>query len=270
MKNLVIGVSAESSLNLLAQYADIVTLDKDKIDYKVVAYDTVYIRSHFTEPSLMPDYFKKEIDTLVQSAKNMNPKVRFIDRMDTVDAIMAFEDKWHQYETFGSFMPRTEIYDGGVNIASYIRPVYKQRLSSNGSGVTWNREKAVPSNKEWIIQESLDIQEELRIYILFGEVYPVGAVRKNMSEGSKAQAVDSRNLFEDEIKFSTSVIDMSNNLDIVGIDVARNVDGQLCLIEVNRSPGFAKFKELTGINLASVLYEKLRLKMMLSREDYIT
>jgi len=257
MKNLVIGVSPESSLDLLGVFADVIKLDEGSVNSLEMSYDTIYIRSHFSEPALTPEYFRHEIERLVQSAKTTNPKVRFIDSMDTVDTIMAFEDKWLQYETFGSFMPRTELYDESIDTSSFVRPVYKNRLSSNGSGVTWDQEKAVRSNNEWIIQESLDIEEELRIYILFGEVYPIGAVRRNMTEGHKAQAIDSRKLSEDEINFSLSLMKRSVGLDIVGIDVARTVDGELRLIEVNRSPGFAKFEELTGVNLASLLYEKL-------------
>lgn len=260
MKNLVIGVSPESSLELLGSFADVVKLDKDLVDNKVLDYDTVYIRSHFSEPSLTPEYFRTEINSLVHSVKSINPKVRFIDSMDNVDAIMAFEDKWLQYVTFGSFMPRSEKYDDGVDISSFVHPIYKHRLSSNGSGVTWDKEKAVYSNNEWIIQESLNIQEELRIYIIFGEVYPIGAVRRSMTEGQKAQAIDFRKLSEDEIDFSLNVMKRSINLDVVGIDAARTLDGELSLIEVNRSPGFAKFEKLTGVNLASVLYEKLDLE----------
>lgn len=258
MKHLVIGVSAESSLELLGSFADIVELDKGVVAGQDVAYDTVYIRSHFSKPSLSPEYFRSEIEALVQRAKNNNPHVRFVDGMDTVDAILAFEDKWHQYKLFGSFMPRTEEYDERTDVASFIRPIYKNRVSSNGAGVTWDAIKAVRSNNQWIIQESLNIQEELRIYILFGEVYPVGAVRRTMTEGQKAQAIDFRTLTEDEMSFSLNVLKQAPSLDVVGIDIARTADGTLSLMEVNRSPGFAKFEELTGINLASVIYEKLK------------
>lgn len=44
-------------------------------------------------------------------------------------------------------------------------------------------------------------------------------------------------------------------LDIAGIDVARTTKGKLIAIEINRSPGFAKFYELTGFNLADQLYK---------------
>ncbi|MGV9001821.1 MAG: ATP-grasp domain-containing protein [Candidatus Saccharimonadaceae bacterium] len=257
MKNLVIAVSPDSSLELLHHFADIVLLDKDLILGSSIFYDTVYIRSHFSEPSTLPQNFRSEIDTLVQSAREVNPGVKFIDSMDTVDEIVTFEDKWHQYTKFQKFMPPTQLYNDSLDISRFVRPVYKKRLSSRGNGVTWDRQKVVNSSDDWIIQESLDIQEELRVYVIYGEVYPIGAVKQSMTEGEKAQGVTYRTLTKDETKFSLGLMEQAPGLDIVGIDIARTIDGKLKLMEVNRSPGFAKFKELTNVNLADLLYGKI-------------
>jgi hypothetical protein len=256
MKNLVIAVSPDSSLDLLRSYADIVVLDKDVVKENDTAYDTVYIRSHFSQPSTLPQAFPNEIDSLVNNAKNRNSKVKFIDNMDAVDKIVAFEDKWQQYKTFSEFMPKTELYSDDLDISGFVRPVYKNRLSSRGSGVTWDMRKVTGSLDDWIVQESLDIREELRIYIIFREVYPIGAVKQSMTEGNKAQGTSARPLTNDELKFSSHLIMEAPSLDMVGIDIVRTLDGSLKLLEVNRSPGFAKFYELTGINLADVLYPK--------------
>jgi glutathione synthase/RimK-type ligase-like ATP-grasp enzyme len=75
-----------------------------------------------------------------------------------------------------------------------------------------------------------------------------------MTEGQKAESANSRNLTQDEIDFSLNLIKQAPGLDIVGVDAARASDGILYLMEVNRSPGFAKFHELTGANLADMLY----------------
>lgn len=257
MKNLVIAVSPDSSLELLGSYADIIILDKDPPSNNMTVYDTVYIRSHFSQPSTLPQKFRSEIDNLVQRAKNLNPEVKFIDNMDNVDTIVDFEDKWLQYKSFGEFMPRTELFDDNVNISSFVRPVFKERLSSRGQGVTWDKEMATPSTQGWIIQESLDISEELRIYVICGEVYPVGVVRQNMTSQQNTQAIDSRKLMHDEIDFSSNVISRFSGLDLIGLDIARTSDGRLGLMEVNRSPGFAKFGQLTGVDLASMLYRKV-------------
>lgn len=254
MKNLVIAVSPDSSLDLLGTYAEICILDKNPIFKIDVAYDTVYIRSHFSQPSTLPQVFRSEIDTLIKHAKSINPHVKFVDGMDTVDKILAFEDKWSQYKIFGHFMVQTELYTGQDEESQFVNPIYKKRLSSRGNGVTWNKERVIGATNEWIKQESLDIYEELRIYIIKGEVYPIGAIKQTMTEGQKAEALDSRRLLQDEMDFSRQIIAAMPSLDIVGIDVARTNEGKLKLLEANRSPGFAKFYELTSINLASILY----------------
>jgi len=256
MKHLVIAVSAESSIQLLSLFADVLLLDKGPVKASDIFYDTVYIRSHFGQQSTLPQNFRDEIDSLVLRAININPNVKFIDGMDTVDAILAFEDKWLQYKTFGKFMPLTELFHSNLDISNFTRPVYKNRLSSNGSGVTWDKERTSVSPRSWIVQETLDIQEELRVYVMFGEVFNIGAVRQSMTEGSKAQGVSYRSLTKDEIQFSLRLMQKAPGLDIVGLDIARTSSGELRLIEVNRSPGFAKFHELTSINLADIIYEK--------------
>ena len=257
MNHLVLAVSTESSTKLLGEYADVVLLDKDPLADKVGFYDTLYIRSHFADETTLPQNFQTEIERMVQQAKENNPNLKIVDGMDTVDEIIGFEDKWHQYTLYGSYMPHTELMNEGIDESRFQKPVYKNRLSSNGSGVTWIREKAIASPGNWIVQESLQIREELRVYVLYGEVFPIGAVRESMTEDSKAHGVKARPLTQDEIDFSQQVMQQTPHLEIIGLDIARVASGELMLIEVNRSPGFAKFYELTGTNLASRIYEKI-------------
>lgn len=101
-------------------------------------YQTVYIRSHFSTPGYTPKDLRKEIDNLVDLAKQTNPNLKFIDNMPSVDQIISFEDKWSQYELFGDLMPRTKIYDQTTDISDFNRPIFKKRLSSRGQGVTWS------------------------------------------------------------------------------------------------------------------------------------
>lgn len=255
MKNLVISVTPDSSLELLAEYTDVIILDKGLINNTHEFYDMVYIRSHFGQQSTLPQNFRNEIDRIVRQVKDRNPNVKFIDNMDNVDAIVDFEDKWHQYKIFSEFIPTTRLCDEAFHSTDFVRPVYKHRLSSRGSGVTWDRIKVIEPLTDWIMQESIDIQEELRVYIILGQVYPIGAVKRSMTEGNKAEGVNARTLTNDEVTFSLNLIKKAPDLDIVGIDIARAADGKLSLMEVNRSPGFAKFYELTGFNLADKLYK---------------
>lgn len=254
MKNLVIAVSPDSSLELLGAFADIIVLDKDSLPADMPYYDTLYIRSHFGQASTLPQVFRTEIDQLVHQAKQSNPTIKFIDDTYTVDTILAVEDKWLQHKTFGDFMPRTELLTDEFDTSHFERPIFKQRLSSHGNGVTWDIKKVTQPTEEWLIQESLNIIEELRVYIIHGKVYPIGAVRQSKTMNQNTQAVDSRHLTQEEIAFSFNIGKQSPTMDIIGIDIARTSDGKLYLMEVNRSPGFGVFAKLTGINLASFLY----------------
>ncbi len=258
MRNLVIAVSPDSSLNLLKTYADIIILDDESVPDNLASYETVYIRSHFSQPSTLPQNFHSEIQGIVQHAKHTNPDVKFVDGLDSVGAIVDFEDKWRQYEIFSEYMPRTELLNQETDVYSFRQPLFKKKLSSRGSGITWNIEETSRSTNDWIVQESLNIQEELRVYVICGEVYPIGTIRRNMTSDVPSEAIDSRNLTQGEMDFSSSVMSKVPNMDFVGLDIALTLDSGLMLMEVNRSPGFAKFNRLTDINLASVLYESLR------------
>ena len=254
MKNLVLTVSPDSSIELLKAFADIIILDADPIPTYIPFYETLYIRSHFSQSSTLPEVFREEIEDIIQKANQTNPNIRFIDGTSTIDEIVAIEDKWNQYEMYGSFMPKTELLTSNFDTFAFKRPVFKKRLSSQGAGVTWDIGKTTTPSDEWIVQESLDIIEELRIYVIKGEVYPLGAIRQSKTINQGTQVVGSRSLTEDEIDFSLKIGQQAPSLEIIGIDIARSSNGLLYLMEVNRSPGFGKFAQLTGVNLASSLY----------------
>ena len=254
MKNLVITVSPQSSIDLLKFFADVIILDKESVPNKLPSYETLYIRSHFGHPSTLPEVFRSEIEDIVNRARHENPDIKFIDDSDTVDKITDSEDKWRQYEIFSSYMPKTKLLSNDLDVSGFIRPVFKNRFSSHGNGVTWDIHETTNPKQDWLIQESIDINEELRVYVINGKVYPIGAVRQSKNLEQNTQALDARTLGSDEIDFSSRIGQQVPSMSIIGLDIARNSDGRLYLIEVNRSPGFGKFAELTGINLASFLY----------------
>jgi hypothetical protein len=254
MQHLVISVSPDSSLKLLGEFADIVALDKESPIDITKHYDTLYIRSHFSQPGLQPQNFRHEIISIIDSVRRINPDIAFIDGMDTVDDIVTFEDKWHQYHTFREFMPKTHLYESGRDTSVFKRPLFKKRLSSRGGGISWSDRNITGSLDDWIIQESLDVDEEIRIYVVRGEVYPIAAVRQSMTLHQKTHAIDSRKLTSHEFEFALGVASKIPSLDMVGLDIALTKDGQLYLIEANRSPGFATFADLTNENLADILY----------------
>jgi len=256
MKNLVITVSPDSSIELLRAFADVIILDKEPVPGTIPFYETIYIRSHFGRSDTLPQVFRAEIEDIIDRAKHVNPNIRFIDNTSSVDMILGTEDKWRQYEIFNSLMPKTQLLSEDLDVSGFKRPVFKNRLSSHGNGVTWNMNETTTPRDDWLIQESLDIIEELRVYVIKGNVYPVGAIRQSKTSDQNTQAVDSRPLTKDEMEFSLKIGELAPNLDIIGIDIARTSNGELYLMEVNRSPGFGKFAELTGVNLASLLYEE--------------
>jgi len=254
MKNLVITVSPDSSIDLLREFADVIVLDKELVPHTLPSYETLYIRSHFGQPSTLPEVFRSEIENIVQRVKYENPHVRFIDNTDTIDKVMNIEDKWTQYKIFSNFMPNTKLLSDDLNVFGFDRPVFKKRLSSHGNGVTWNIQETTSPRLDWLIQESLDIIEELRVYVINGNVYPIGAVRQSKTSSQNTQAVGYRILVQAEIDFSSRIGKLASSMDIIGLDIARDSDSKLYLMEVNRSPGFGKFSALTGVNLARFLY----------------
>jgi len=255
MKHLVVAVSLDSSLELLESFADVIVLDTSKIPPIARSYETLYIRSHFSKPETLPQVFRNEINIIVNQATQNNQNIRFIDGMNAVDDIVSFEDKWLQYQRFSDFMPITELLSKTENTSLFKRPVYKNRLSSRGTGVTWDSGNIIGSKNDWIIQESLNIVEELRVYVVRGTVCQTGAIRQSMLEGSRTSTIESRKLSKDEIEFAAEVGKHASDLDLLGLDIARTFDGALQLMEANRSPGFAAFADMTGINLAHSLYE---------------
>lgn len=58
-------------------------------------------------PELQPQRFRVETEQLIKQARTQNPSITFVDGMGTIDEIIAFEDKWRQYEIFSEYMPST-------------------------------------------------------------------------------------------------------------------------------------------------------------------
>ena len=250
-------MSHDSSLKSLGLHADTILLDVDPNIKIMKTYDTVYIRSHFSKFDTLPQRFRSETKNLVQQIYELNSNVKFIDSTDTVDDILQFEDKWNQYQILSEFMPKTILYNDSYDVANFTQPVYKNRLSSRGTGVTWDVKQITNPEKDWIVQESISIIEELRIYAICGEIYPIGSIRQNKTSQQGTKVIDSRLLAQNEIDFSLRVMSHISHVDFAGLDVVRTENSALTLIEVNRSPGFAKFNDQTGVELADVLYEKL-------------
>ena len=80
-------------------------------------------------------------------------------------------------------------------------------------------------------------------------------MHESLTEQSKVQVINTRVLGEDEVIFTGNCMKQVPFIDFAGLDIARDINGKLWLMEVNRSPGFAKYFGQTGVNLANTLYD---------------
>lgn len=251
-RHLLVTTTADSSLECFRPFCDILLLDSDgflDVNNSIVNYGSVYIRSQFNKPEVMPQRFQQQIDAIGRQARQMGVSV--IDNMATVQEIVNFEDKWHQYQLFREYMPETWLATGVNDVEKPI--IYKKRISSRATGIAWRREDIMGDENEWICQRMLDIEEELRVYVVRGVVIEGLAVRQSKTADQKVKVVGARKITADEMRFAQAVHQQSPQLDLIGLDIAVTPDG-LQLIEVNRSPVFASFTRETSLNLASILY----------------
>ncbi|MBQ8984859.1 ATP-grasp domain-containing protein [Candidatus Saccharibacteria bacterium] len=207
--------------------------------------DVVYFRDPFNNLNFAPD--PKALDAIITSYQG----ARSIDNIHSFQDIERYEDKYRQFEKYGSLMPKTWLatkrgFITGKNIA-------KPRISQRARNVLFELDRKIDDN--WIIQERMDIKEELRIYIVFGEIQRVATIKSSKQTG-KVKVIDERLLSEEEYRFSEKVAALTD-LDFAGIDVAILKNGLLRLIEVNRSPQFKRYTEITGINLADEISKHL-------------
>ena len=91
----------------------------------------------------------------------------------------------------------------------------------------------------------MDIQEELRVYAIFGNPVEQATIKTSKSPESKVKVVGKRQLTEKEKDICKKIAVLSG-LDFIGIDLAVLKNGELKLIEVNRSPQFKRFVEMYG------------------------
>lgn len=128
--------------------------------------------------------------------------IRAIDQMSTVEQIVTFEDKFNQYELFSGFFPKhsyTKTLAISHNLlGQFIKSVFPRgELASPGI-----RNVASSESNEWLIQESLDTDEELRVYVIRGLVHPVLAVHKSLTATQRVEVSNSRALTEKEIEYA--------------------------------------------------------------------
>ena len=204
--------------------------------------DLVYFRDPFNDPEYQPDPF--HIDQLISQHQN----AQIVDHITSFQDILNLEDKYLQSETYQDFYPATWLpsqheFVPGSNLA-------KPRISQRAKNILFDLEGRALDDS-WIIQELLDIQEELRVYVVCGDILDQASIKSSKASG-KVKIIGDRPLTPGEIVFVHQVMEKCP-LDVVGFDIAVLPGGQYKIIEANRSPQFLRYTERTGLNLAALI-----------------
>lgn len=214
-------------------------------------YDFVYIRDPFTDRNFQ-DY--KAISSAMDKVYEKYPSAYYVDKVKDMDGALI-EDKLRQYALFSEFMPKTrELKKGeGVDFESYF---VKKRVSSRSEGIVFFGDALQPG-EDYIIQDKLDIEEEYRVFSVGSRILEKSLVRSSKTSASTAlKTLDAVATPEKVKTFVKKLIDVLE-LDFVGYDIARDKNGKLWLLEMNRSPQFQSYYAKTGENLAEVLADHL-------------
>lgn len=204
--------------------------------------DLVYFRDPFNDPAYQVN--PANIDQLMQSYQDCH----IIDHLASFQDISDTEDKYLQSQRYQDLYPRTwlpsqQTFTPGQTLA-------KPRISQRAKDILFdlgNRK----IDDSWIIQELLDIQEELRVYVICGQILPIASIKSSKSTGA-VKIIGTRPLNDAEADFVRQIM-AKCPLDVVGLDIAILPNSQYKLIEVNRSPQFKRYTERTDLNLAELI-----------------
>ncbi len=113
------------------------------------------------------------------------------------------------------------------------------------------------NNRGWLVQECLKIDGDVRVFVVGEKVLGgmkrlviEGDFRSNASLGADAQKFELTDEMCEIAKKATEVMDY----EIAGVDLAFH-EGRWYVIEVNLTPQWQKFKEVTGINPAKYIID---------------
>lgn len=210
----------------------------------------VYFRDPFNEPALPIDDTK--INEITRRFFIDNPDAYSLDGIHSIEDYYV-EDKYRQFQQFGlEFMPQTWL----ASEMDFVprEHVLKKRVSCRCRDVHFEKPSGVDLEK-YIVQERRPIREEMRVFYLRGEVLRIAETRTSKTETQKVKATGSRDLSDTEMDFVKRAMAKMPQLDFVGVDLAVLENGELMIIEVNRSPQFAGYYRVTGVNLAEKVFK---------------
>lgn len=257
MKSLIITTPADNSKELILQAfktADCLYYDqsRDQVNRVLVdnRYDVVYYRDPFNQGSFDAPSIRQTVEYIFRICTD----ALFVDGVKTYQDLL-FEDKWRQYQLFSDVMPETKLIDFNTGIKEGSE-VAKERISSRAKGVVFDND-SVDIDKQYIVQKIIDIDKELRVFVVDGAILPLAAVRSSKTADTKVKMIETEVISSEIIKFAQSIYDKISYMNFVGLDIVIQPGGRPMLIEVNRSPQFSRYNEMTGTNLAELLMKGL-------------
>jgi hypothetical protein len=209
------------------------------------SFDVIYVRDPFNTGIFSLD----AIATKLSSVKESQPNARYVDHVNDLEGVLI-EDKWRQYQLLSDFMSPTKLATGGAFIEG--KHIAKKRISARSKDILFSID--APLGDDWIIQDRLAIQEELRIYSINGKVLEKATQKSSKAIGQKVKVTGIRQLTDKELSFASEIAAKLPQLHFIGLDVAVTSQG-LRLIEVNRSPQFKRYNELSGENIVNGLLQ---------------
>lgn len=256
-KLLILTTKEERSLNLLLlEEIDVTTKhysdDLAKNTVLLTGFDIIYFRDPFTD-----EYDITILAAIVDTIHRQNPGAYFVDSVAELDDLLV-EDKWKQYELFNDLMPNTELVNDFDRL-DFEKQFVKKRISARARGVIFGVDEVKSSDlpQDFIAQEKLEIIEEVRVVTVRDKIYDMGVKKISKTFSEKVKLTDVVTVSDDMKRMARIVVSRLPELDITGIDIARTKNGELKLIEVNRSPQFVTFTKKTNINPFSELIQSL-------------
>lgn len=210
------------------------------------AADLVYFRDPFNDPDYIPD--PSAIDQLIAHYDS----ARSVDQIRSFQDMQSAEDKYLQSRRFHTFYPPT--YLPSQHHFMPDRDLAKPRISQRAKNILFSLDGRTLDDT-WLIQPRLDIREELRVYTIGHYIYDLASIKSSKSSGA-VKVMGTRQLTPAEHDYIANALKLCD-FDLIGFDLACLADGSLSLIEVNRSPQFRRYAELTGANLAADLSNHL-------------
>ncbi len=206
----------------------------------------VYFRDPFNSPDYIPD--ESNLNNIIEYYKDS----RSIDNIRSFSDMKTIEDKYHQYQIFGDLMPKTwlpseKTFVEGENLA-------KPRISQRAKDILFTLDNK-KLDDSWIVQEILNIKEEIRVYVVEGKIIDTVSIKSSKQTG-KVKVLGTRKITPGEREFVKLAAKKAENLDFIGFDVAILENGDMKIIEANRSPQFVRYFELTKKNIVNNFCEE--------------